>query len=118
MKEREEKEVMDDVDGVNTTADRKGILVRSKGKYGIIKPAPGQKITDPIPTSGLVMNLVPKEEWRQLFYDAWRRHRDFFYDPNMHGLDWEEIRSKYGALIEDARTRWDVTQSCPIWLLN
>ena len=42
------------------------------------------------------------------FNDAWRRHRDFFYDPNMHGLDWEEMKTRYGALIDDARTRWDV----------
>ncbi len=55
------------------------------------------------------MDLVPKEEWTQIFNDTWRRHRDFFYDPNMHGLDWEELREQYGGLLEDARTRWDVS---------
>lgn len=109
LKDREEKEVMGDVQGAVLTADGESILIRSKGRYGIIKPAPGQKIEDAIPTSGLVMDLIPKEEWKQLFHDAWRRHRDFFYDPDMHGLDWEDVREKYGALIEDARTRWDVT---------
>ncbi|MEL7423975.1 MAG: PDZ domain-containing protein [Bacteroidota bacterium] len=109
LEDREEKTVIEGVSGGRVTADGKAILVRSRGKYGIVKPAPGQKIEDPVPTDGLVMNLVPKEEWRQIFTDTWRRHRDFFYDPAMHGLDWDEMRKRYGALIEDARTRWDVS---------
>lgn len=109
LEEREEKPVIENINGARVTADGKAILVSSRGKYGIIKPAPGQKIDKPVPTDGLVMNLVPKEEWRQIFNDTWRRHRDFFYDPNMHGLDWDEMRERYGALIDDARTRWDVS---------
>ncbi len=109
FEEREEKTIMDKIDGMTATADGKKMIVRSNGKYGIIDPKPGQKIEDPIPTDGLTMNLIPREEWHQLFNDAWRRHRDFFYDPNMHGLDWNELKSRYGSLIEDARTRWDVS---------
>ncbi len=109
LKEMEEKSVMEHVRSVKLTADNKALIVQSKGKYGIIKPAPSQKIKEPIPTDGLVMNLVPKQEWKQIFNDAWRRHRDFFYDPNMHGVDWDALKTRYGALIEDARTRWDVT---------
>ena len=41
--------------------------------------------------------------------DTWRRHRDFFYDPEMQQVDWEEMRDRYGALLDDARTRWDVS---------
>lgn len=109
LKEREEKSIIDDVHEAYPTADGKKILLRSKNNWGIIDAKAGQKIEKPIPTDGLVMNLVPREEWRQLFNDAWRRHRDFFYDPNMHGLDWNNLRQRYGALIEDARTRWDVS---------
>ncbi len=109
FEDREEDTVMDVVDGMAPTADGKKIIVRSKRRWGIIKPSKGQKIKDAISTDGLVMNHVPREEWRQLFNDAWRRHRDFFYDEDMHGLDWEALRTQYGALIEDARTRWDVS---------
>ncbi len=109
LEEREEKEVMANVNRAVVSADRNSLLVQSNGQYGIIKPEPGQSIEDAIPTDGLVMDLVPREEWRQIFADTWRRHRDFFYDPNMHGLDWEGLRDRYGALIEDARTRWDVS---------
>ncbi len=109
FEEREDKEIMGNVSRAAATADGKSIIVSSQRKYGIIKPAPGQKIEKPIPTDGLVMNWIPKEEWKQIFMDTWRRHRDFFYDPNMHQLNWKAIRERYRKLLDDARTRWDVT---------
>ena len=112
MDEREEKTVISDAGSPKLTADGKMIMVSVKGKYGIIKPAENQKIEKPVPTTDLVMDLVPREEWRQIFNDTWRRHRDFFYDPDMQGVDWEAMRKQYGALIEDARSRWDVNFIC------
>jgi len=112
LEKREEKTIMTPVEEVVAAADGESLLVRSQGKYGIIKPAPGQKIEKPIPTDGLVMNWIPREEWRQIFHDTWRRHRDFFYDSNMHGVDWPSLRELYGALIEHARSRWDVSNIC------
>jgi len=109
FEKREEITIMEAVGSAAATPDGKSILVSSRGTYGIIKPAPGQKIEEPIPTDGLVMNLVPREEWRQIFEDTWRRHRDFFYDPDMQQVDWNEMKERYGALIDDARTRWDIS---------
>ena len=109
FEKREEETILSDVNSVKVTADGKSLLVNSKEKYGIIKPESEQKIEKPIPTDGLVLDLVPREEWRQIFNDTWRRHRDFFYDPDMHQVDWDKLRHRYGALIEDARTRWDVS---------
>jgi len=106
---REEKTIIQDVERVQLTADGKMILVRIKGSYGVIKAAENQKVEKPVPTGDLVMDLVPREEWRQIFNDTWRRYRDFFYDPEMHGVDWEGLKVQYGALIEDARSRWDVS---------
>jgi len=112
LKEREEKTIISPVEEAMASADGESLLVQSQGKYGIIKAVPKQKIEKPIPTDGLVMNWVPRQEWRQIFNDTWRRYRDFFYDPNMHGVDWTALRNRYGALIEHARTRWDVTYIC------
>jgi tricorn protease len=54
------------------------------------------------------MVVIPKEEYRQIFMDAWRFERDFFYDKDMHGVDWPLMKERYGKLIDDAVTRWDV----------
>jgi tricorn protease len=109
LESREEETIMADVGSVVATADGESLLVRSGQQFGIVQPSPGQSIDDAIPTDGLVMDLVPREEWRQIFTDTWRRHRDFFYDPDMHQIDWDGLGEQYGALLGDARTRWDVS---------
>ena len=53
--------------------------------------------------------MDPPAEWRQMFREAWRLYRDYFYDPSMHQVDWDAMRSRYGALLDDAVTRWDVS---------
>lgn len=109
LKEREEKSIMTKISGVVKTADGKSLLVKNGPQFGIIKPEADQKIKDAIPTDGLVMEHNPREEWREIFNDTWRRYRDFFYDEDMQQVNWEALRTQYGALIEDARSRWDVS---------
>ena len=43
--------------------------------------------------------IVPAVEWEQMFLDAWRLHRDFAYDPELRGLDWEALREKYQPFV-------------------
>jgi tricorn protease len=59
-------------------------------------------------TADIEVPVEPRAEWRQIFTDAYRFERDFFYDPNMHGADWPGLRARYGKLLEDAVTRWDL----------
>ncbi|MEZ5082551.1 MAG: PDZ domain-containing protein [Bacteroidales bacterium] len=49
-----------------------------------------------------------KEEWNQIFHEAWRQMRDFFYDPDMHGVDWEAIQTKYEPLVPYVNNRNDL----------
>jgi len=109
IEERKEETVLEGVSRAVLAADGKNVLVGSRGKYGIISPNKGQKIKEPIPTNSLVMNLNPREEWEQIFTDTWRRHRDFFYDEDMQKVDWDNLKERYGSLLKDARTRWDIS---------
>jgi tricorn protease len=59
-------------------------------------------------TADLETVVDPVAEWRQIFADAWRIERDFFYDPNLHKVDWAAMKQRYGKLLDDAVTRWDV----------
>jgi tricorn protease len=56
----------------------------------------------------LRMQLDRTEEWRQIFDEAWRYERDFFYDPGMHGNDWDAVRRRYRPLVEHVRHRADL----------
>jgi tricorn protease len=108
LKEREEKTIIDDADGFMVSADGKKMLVVNQRRIAIIEVKPNQKMDKPLRTAEMEAVVDPRAEWRQLFADAWRFQRDFFYDPNMHGVDWPAMRQQYGALIEHAVTRWDV----------
>ncbi len=59
--------------------------------------------------SGLRKRVEPREEWRQLVQDAWRRHRDFFYVENMHGVDWDAVYDHYSQMVDHAASREDVS---------
>jgi tricorn protease len=108
LEEREEKTVLDDADGFEISADGKKMLVADNRRYAIVDVGPNQKMEDPLATGDLEMTVDPRDEWRQMFNEVWRTYRDVFYDPGMHGLDWDALRRLYGALLEDAVTRWDV----------
>jgi tricorn protease len=108
LEEREEKTVMADADGFLVTADGKKMLVWNNDSFAIVNVAPNQKMDTRLRTSEMEATIDPRAEWRQLFTDAWRLERDFFYDPGMHGVDWNSMREQYGRLLEDAVTRWDV----------
>jgi tricorn protease len=108
LEKREEKTVIDDVDYMELCANREKLLVRKGGDYAIIEPKEGQKLDKKINTGSFEAPIDPVAEWRQIFTDAWRLERDYFYDPGMHGVDWKEMRQRYGKLLEDAVTRWDV----------
>lgn len=108
LDKREEKTIVDDADAYQISADGKKIMVANKNSYSIVDVAPDQKPDKKLPTNQLEMTVVPKEEWKQIFNDVWRLERDFFYDKNMHGVDWKEMKKRYGALVDNAVTRSDV----------
>ncbi len=111
LEEREEKTVMEGVSGFELSAEWiEKLLVIANGQWGLVDLAPDQKIETPLRTGELETVLDPVAEWHQLFDDAWRLERDYFYDADMHGVDWDAMRTRYGALIDDAATRWDVNQ--------
>ncbi len=52
--------------------------------------------------------LSPRQEWQQIFLDAWRMQRDFLFDPAMRGVDWNKVKEKYQALVERVTDRHEL----------
>lgn len=63
---------------------------------------------DPINLDALAVKIDPKQEWNNIFNEAWRVNRDYFYDPGMHGVDWNAMKAKYTPLIAQAPTKDDL----------
>jgi tricorn protease len=108
LEEREEKTVVADVDGFLLSGDGKKALVWKKEEAAIVDLKADQKMEKKLAIASLEATIDPAAEWRQLFNEAWRLERDYFYDPGMHGVDWAAMKKRYGRLLDDAVTRWDV----------
>jgi len=108
LEDREEKTIMEGVDGYEASSDGKKILLLKDGQQGIVKFDADQKFEKQLRVKEMEMTINPQEEWKQIFTDAWRFERDFFYDKNMHGVDWNAVRTQYGALLTDCVNRSDV----------
>lgn len=94
--------------GYELSADGKKLLLMRGSAISITDAAAGKGAGTTIKTSGMTSTIDPREEWKQVFVDAWRLERDFFYDPNMHGVDWKAVRTRYENLLKDASSRSDV----------
>jgi tricorn protease len=106
---REEKN-LGFVDGYELSANKKKILVAQNGTYGIIDlPSSEVKVSDKLDLSGLQMQINKQEEWQQIYKESWRQMRDFFYLPNMHGVDWKAQGDKYAELVKYVNDRNDLT---------
>ncbi len=96
--------------GYAISADQKKILLQ-RGSDWYVEDVPTGKteaknkllLTDMKVTTDL------KAEWRQVFGESWRQMRDYFYDPGMHGVNWEAIKDKYTPLLPHVNHRNDLT---------
>lgn len=103
------EEILDRVMTASLSADRKTAIYRSGGDYGIIKLTPGQKAgAGKLGLNGLEMKIDPQKEWNQIYVDAWRIFRDYFYVNNIHGVNWMEMRNRYHALLPYVSHRADL----------
>jgi len=110
MNEKESNKI-GDFGSYELTPDGKKMLVRNHGKYMVIN-APKREVKgaekDAIDLSSMKKWVNLHEEWAQIYTEAWRQMRDFFYAPNMHGNDWPAIHDKYSVLIPYCGDRNDV----------
>ncbi len=84
-------------------------IIYSGNGFNIIDTKPNQKSGDgAIDLSAMKMNLEPRAEWKQIFDEAWRIERDFYYDPNLRGLDWTAIKKRYEPLLPFVAHREDL----------
>jgi tricorn protease len=110
IKDRKETTLADDIRGYDLSMDGSKVLVAGPGpSFSVYDATPqGDKSKKAISTAGLAVDRVPAEEWNQIFNEVWRRYRDFFYVPNMHGYDWEALREQYKPLLKYVANRADL----------
>ena len=110
FEKREDKTVIGGVEArYAASADGGKVLYKKDDVFGIVEAAADKKVGDgKIATGGLMATVDPKAEWLQMFNEAWRLERDFYYDPKMGGLDWNKIGDRYRRLLPYVAHRADL----------
>jgi tricorn protease len=91
------------------SANGEKLLFRSGQNWRVVPTARPPAPTDGMVSMSLRMEINRLEEWKQIFNEAWRYQRDYFYDRNMHGRNWKEVWAQYEPLIPYIRHRADLT---------
>ena len=108
LKDRKAEEYLSGVRQFSISDDGKQLLTQTNGQWQVSsaagKSGKGGKSFSP----KLEMKLDRMAEWKQMFEEAWRYERDYFYDQNLHGRDWQKVYDRYAPLIPYVRHRNDL----------
>jgi tricorn protease len=110
FEERKPKSLRMGVQSISLSADGKKILLQGARARLEIADANDKLDAKPVVTAEVGMVVNPRAEWQQIFDEAWWMQREFFYDANMHGLDWNAIRQRYLPLVKHVQRREDLNE--------
>ena len=110
--------VLPEVKNYEISLDRKQMMVQKGDDFYVLDgDAKGASLADPKALPKLAVNLshwtmstTPRAEFRGIFLDAWRLERDYFYDRNMHGVDWVAMRERYLPLVDRVADRDELNE--------
>jgi len=106
LKKRKEKTIMP-ANYFEIAAKGKKMFFRNGSSWGIT--ALGQKPDNGmLNTKAIKIKINPKQEWENIFNETWRVNRDYFYDPDMHGVDWKAMKAKYSQFLPDISCKSDL----------
>jgi len=106
--------VMEDITSYEVSADLKKTLVRKRDDLYITDangraPSAADLPKSRVDLSGWAFPIDVREDWKQIFIDAWRMERDYFYDRNMHGVDWNGVLKRHLLLVDRITTREELS---------
>jgi tricorn protease len=92
------------------SGDGKKVLIKDKTNI-VVLSADGTKPDvkkNGVDLTKWAFTFDPVEDWKQMFKDAWRMERDYFYDKNMHGVDWQGVYDQYSPVVERVTDRYEL----------
>ncbi len=96
---------------VLSAAEKKLAVQRQPGEFFVVgaDAPPGEGLEEGrVALDGVVVELHPREEWAQIYHEAWRHMRDFHWESTLGGLDWKSVRDQYATLLPRLATRDDL----------
>jgi tricorn protease len=111
LRERRTAPFLEGIRSYTLSADKKKLLYQASGnRWGVVATERATKVGEgALDVSALETWVDPRAEWAQIFRETWRIQREFFYDPHMHGANWQAIYDKYHPLLPFVAHRADLT---------
>jgi tricorn protease len=112
LTKRKEELAVEKVNGYEISRDSKRVLLAMPDNaFSIADIAEKIDATKhKLAVDKIEVKIDPTAEWKEIFDEAWRINRDYFYDPNMHGADWKAMKAKYAVLLPDVAVRQDLNR--------
>ena len=110
LEEKEDEEIISGIGGYRLSRDGKKIIYSRRHSFFVVdagKGAGDAKDAE-VDMSKWHLKLDPRAEWQQIFNEGWRLQRDFYWAPDMAGIDWKGVRAKYAKLLPKIATRSDL----------
>ncbi len=109
LKEKKATNVLGGIANYHQSADGKKLIYRAGSTYGVVNVGAKASVGDgKVDLGDVRIEIDRNQEFVQLFNEAWRIQRDWFYDPGLHGVDWEAMREKYGRFVPFCGDRSDL----------
>jgi tricorn protease len=107
--DRGPKKLLSGIANYHLSADGKKLVYRAGSDYGVVDAAKEAKVGDgKIELSAVRIKIDRVQEYLQVFNEAWRVQRDWFYDPALHGVDWNATGGMYRRFVPSCGNRSDL----------
>ncbi len=110
LKEREATTLAEGVLAFTLSRDGKKVLAQTPEGFRIGSSEEALEGGETLAVDAIQVKIDPTAEWKQIFNEAWRINRDYFYDPGMHGADWPAMREKYAQFLPHLSNRRDLNR--------
>jgi tricorn protease len=115
LKDRKTETVVPEADRYEVSFDGRKVLTRHKEVWSIVassgkKPEGKDGGDGKLKVDAIAVQVNPRAEWPEIFDEAWRVNRDYFYDPKMHGRDWAAMKAKYASFLPYLSSRGDLNR--------
>ncbi|MCC7154796.1 MAG: PD40 domain-containing protein [Bryobacterales bacterium] len=109
MKTRKPEQLLTGIEGAELSGNGEKMLYRQENKWFIAgTAAPPKAGNGALKTDQMEVRVEPVAGWKQIYNEVWRIERDFFYDPNLHGVNLADFKAKYQKYLPGIAHREDL----------
>jgi len=103
------EKLVENIGGFEVTRDGSRLLYAKAGSWFLVSAGAAPKPDEgKLDLKKMEVTVDPRAEWKQMYREAWRIMRDWFYEPNHHGQDLAELEKHFAEYLPSVMRRGDL----------